>query len=154
MQLLFHDLQDFHGASLDTDATSNALGGSALLCHNHNLHRADLNALTALNTQLLVDHVHAGLGVLGDGLMLTSLHALAALDADIGLGSVALGNDTDAAEILVKFLIESGGTSLDALQASHALCALFNNELLHKRILLYRYIYIDIIHGLFKKCNG
>ena len=72
MQLLFHDLQDFHGASLDTDATSNALGGSALLCHNHNLHGADLNALTALNTQLLVDHVHASLGILGNSTGLTT----------------------------------------------------------------------------------
>ena len=117
----------------------------------HDLRGADLHALAAADGLLLVDHVHAGLGVLGDGLMLTSLHALAALDADIGLGSVALGNDTDAAEILIKLLIEGGGASLDALQASHAFCAFFNSELLHKRTLLYRYIYIDIIHAFGKK---
>ena len=133
MQLLFHDLQDFHGASLDTDATSDALGGSALLCHNHNLHGADLNALAALDAQLLVDHVHAGLGVLSDSLMLTDLHALAALDADIGLGSIALGNDADAAQIFVELLIESFGASLNTLQASHTFRIFLNSELLHNR---------------------
>ena len=37
----------------------------------HNLHGAGFHALAALDAQLLVDHVNAGLGVLGDGLVFT-----------------------------------------------------------------------------------
>ena len=135
MQLLFDDLQDFHGAGLDTDAAGDALGGGAVLGHDHDLHGADLHALAAGNTLLLVDHVNAGLGVLSDGLVFTDLHALTALDADIGLGSTVLLNDVDAAQSHIIYLIKSFGTSLDALQAGHAFCALFNSELLHKRTL-------------------
>ena len=150
-KLLFHDFQDLHGASLDTDSAGDALGGGIL--QDHDLHGAGLDTLAAANALLLVDHVHTGLGVLSDGLMLASLHALAALDADVGLGGSALGHDLDAAEILVKLLIESGGAGTDALQASHTFCALFNSELFHKRILLYRYISIDIIQGIPTKSN-
>ena len=130
-KLLFDDLQNLHGASLDTDAAGDALGNRILLLLNHDLHGADLNALAARNTQLLVDHVHAGLGVLSDRTLLTVLSALAALDADIGLCSVALGDDLDAAQIRVKFLIESVGTCTNALQTCHALLILLNSELLH-----------------------
>ena len=136
-QLLFDDLQDLHGAGLDTDAAGDALGSGAVLGHDHDLHGADLDALAAGNALLLVDHVNAGLGVLGDGLVFTDLHALAALDADIGLGSTVFLNDVDAAEGDVIYLIKSLGTGLDALQASHALFALLNSELLHTRNLLY-----------------
>ena len=147
MQLLFDDLQDFHGAGLDTDAAGDALGSGAVLGHDHNLHGADFHALAAGNALLLVDHVNAGLGVLSDGLVLTDLHALAALDADIGLGSTVLLNDVDAAEGDVIYLIKGLGTGLDTLQASHAFCALLNSELLHKRTLLYiLFYYTSIIH--------
>ena len=146
-KLLFDDLQDFHGASLDTDAAGDALGSGAVLGHNHDLHGADLDTLAAGNALLLVDHVNAGLGVLGDGLVFTDLHALAALDADIGLSSTVLLNDVDAAQSHIVNLIESLGTGLDTLQASHAFCALYNSELLHKRTLLYMlFIYDSIIH--------
>ena len=146
-QLLLDDLQDLHGASLDTDAAGQALGGRTLLGQNHNLHGAGLNALTAADALLLVDHVNTGLGVLSDGFMLAGTHALAALDTDVGLGSASLLNNLDAAEGHVVHLIKSLGTSLDTLQASHAFCALLNSELLHKRTLLYLlFIYISIIH--------
>ena len=150
LQLLFHDLQDLHGANLDTDAACDALGNGVLLLLDHNLHGADLNTLAAGNAQLLVDHVNAGLCILGDGTVLTDLHALAALNADIGLCSIALGNDLDAAQIRIKFLIESVGTCTDALQACHALLILLNSELLHNRELSF-YIYDDgnIIHSNF-----
>ena len=135
-QLLLDDLQDLHGAGLDADAAGDALGSGAVLGHDHDLHGADLDALAAGNALLLVDHVNAGLGVLGDGLVFTDLHALAALDADIGLSGTVLLNDVDAAQSHIIHLIESLGTGLDALQASHAFCALLNSELLHKRTLL------------------
>ena len=102
--------------------------------------------LAAGNALLLVDHVNAGLGVLSDGLVLTDLHALAALDADIGLCCVALCNNTDAGQILVKFLIECLGAGLNTLQTGHAGLIFLNGELLHIRILLciiYRNYYID-----------
>ena len=147
MQLLFDDLQDFHGAGLDTDAAGDALGSRAALGHNHDLHGANFHTLAAGDALLLVDHVNAGLGVLGDGLVFTDLHALAALDADIGLSGTVLLNDVDAAQSHIVNLIESLGTGLDTLQASHAFCAFYNSELLHKRTLLYSlFIYDSIIH--------
>ena len=98
----------------------------------HDLHRAGSHTSTATNTQLLVDHVHAGLGILGDGAMLAGAHALAALDADIGLGlTVLAGDDLDAAEGHIIGLIKCLGTSLNALQAGHASLIFLNSELLH-----------------------
>ena len=135
--LLFHDFQHFHGASLDTDAAGNALGSRTLFGHDHDLHGAGLDTLAAADTLLLVDHVNAGLGVLSDGFVLAGTHALAALDANIGLCSAVLVDDLDAAQGDIVNLIKSLGTGLDALQASHAFCALLNSELLHKRTLLY-----------------
>ena len=133
MQLLFHDLQDFHGAGLNTDATCDALGGSALLGHDHDLHGADLNTLAALNAQLLVDHVNTGLGVLSDSTGLTDLSTLATLDANLGLSITVLAfNHLDAAEGHVIGLIKCLGTGLDALQAGHASLIFLNSELLHR----------------------
>ena len=131
MYLLFYDLQHFHGAGLDTDAAGDALGSGVLQAHD--LHGADLHALAAADALLLVDHVHAGLGVLGDGLVLAGAHALAALDANVGLGSIALSNDLDAGQVGIKFLIESLGAGLDALQAGHTFSGFINSELLHNR---------------------
>ena len=129
--LLFDDLQDLHGASLDTDAAGNALGDRVAFLVDHNLHGANLDALAALDAQLLVDHVNASLGILSDSASLTDLHALATLDADIGLCSIALCNDLDSGQIGVKLLVECFGASLLALQASHTFGTLFNSELLH-----------------------
>ena len=134
--LLFDDLQDLHGASLCADAAGNALGSRALALHDHNLHGACLDTLAAADTQLLVDHVNTGLGVLSDGTMLTGSHALAALDAGIGLCAGTLCNDLDAGQIGIEFLVESGGASLNTLQASHTFSTLIDNELLHNEILL------------------
>ena len=135
-KLLFHDLQQLHGACLHADTAGNAFRGGILRLHDHNLHGAGLNALAAGNTQFLIDHVNAGLGVLGDGFMLAYAHALAALDAGVGLCAGTLCNDLDAGQIRIKFLVESGGASLDALQASHTFSILIDNELLHNEILL------------------
>ena len=137
MQLLFNDLQNFHGAGLDADAAGDALGNGVLVLLDHDLHGADLDALAAADALLLIDHVDAGLGVLGDGLMLADLHALAALDADHGLGAGALCGDLDAGQILVKVLIESNGAGANALQASHTLGVLLNREFLHSMYLLH-----------------
>ena len=85
----------------------------------------------ATNAQLLVDHVNAGLGVLGDGAVLTDLGALAALDASLRLGTGALGNDLDAAEILMELLIECVRAGTDTLEACHAFGIFLDSELLH-----------------------
>jgi len=108
------------------------------------VHGAGFDTLAAADALLLVDHVNAGLGVLGNGLVLAGTHALAALDANIGLGSAGLVHDLDAAQGDIIYLIKSLRTGLDALQAGHALLALFNSELLHKRTLL---------HYLFLQCH-
>ena len=136
-RLLFHDFQNFHGAGLDADAAGDALGSGTLFGHNHDLHGAGLDTLAAADTLLLVDHVNAGLGILSDCLMLTGTHSLAALDANIRLCGTVLIHNLDAGQGDIVYLIKSLGTGLDALQASHAFCALYNSELLHKRTLLY-----------------
>ena len=139
-KLLLDDLQDLHGAGLDADAAGDALGGGALGLQDHDLHGADLDALAAADTVLLADHVDAGLGVLGDGAVLTDLHALAALDADVGLGVVALCNDLDAGKIFIEFLIKCSGASTDALEACHALSVFLNRQSFHQICpLLYLY---------------
>ena len=129
--LLLHDLQDLHGAGLDADTAGNALGGGANLGLHHNMHGADLDALAAGGAELLIDHEHTGLGILGDGAGFAGLCTLAALDAGHGLGLLVLVDDLDAGKIRIKGFIESIGTGTDALQASHALCSLFNRQLLH-----------------------
>ena len=133
--LVFDDLQNLHGASLGTDAAGDALRSRAAFLQNHDLHGASFHALTTGNTQLLVDHVDTGLGILGDGAVLTDLHALAALDAGHGLGIAGLvGADLDGAEGHIELLIECLRASLDTLQACHALLIFLNGQFFHKRI--------------------
>ena len=131
IQLLFHDLQNFHGAGLDTDAAGDALGGGAFGRLHHHLHGADLHALSAGSAQLLIDHIHTGLGILGDGTGLTNLGALTALDAGHGLCTGTLGYDLDARQVFIEFLKECGRASTDALQASHAFHIFLNGKFFH-----------------------
>ena len=130
-ELLFHDFQNIHGANLGTDTAGDALGCRAIGLHDHNLHRAGFHALAAADAQLLVDHVNAGLGILGNGAVLANLHALAALNADNRLCALTLGNNLDAGQVLMKLLIESVGTGTDTLQTCHAFGILLNSKLLH-----------------------
>ena len=103
----------------------------------HNLHGADFHALAALDAQLLVDHVNAGLGVLGDGTMLAGLHALAALNADHGLCvAILTGNDLDAGVHGIVLLVKGRRAGLSTLQTCHALGIFLNGELLHTESLL------------------
>ena len=131
MYLLFDDLQDLHGASLHADAAGNALGSGAAFLLHHNLHGADLNAFAAGGAKLLIDHINAGLRILGDCTSLTDLGALAALDAGHGLGSAVLIYDLDAAQVLMEFLIKGFGASPDTLKASHTFNIFLNGKLLH-----------------------
>jgi len=131
--LLLHDLQDLHGAGLDTDAAGDALGSRTVFRSYHDLHGANLNTLAAGGAELLIDHVDTGLGVLGNGTSLTDLCTLAALDADHGLCFTLLVYDLDAGQVLMELLVESGGTSVNTLQTCHALSALFNSKLLHNK---------------------
>ena len=155
MYLLFDDLQDLHGASLHADAAGNALGSGATNGSDHNLHGADLSALTAGSAELLIDHVDTGLGVLGDSTSLTDLSALTALNADHRLCFALLLHNLDAGQILMELLIESGGTCVNALQTCHALAALFNTKLLHKKEspLLKLYYFVYIIQVLSENSN-
>ena len=153
--LLFHDLQDVHGAGLDTDAAGDALGSRILGLEDHDLGGADLDTLAAGNALLLIDHVHAGLGILSDSLVLTDLSALAALDADHGLCASALCDDLDAGQIRMEFFIERSGASLDTLQTSHTLCTFFNNKLLHMNEIPFISLCDDfIIHTKHQNGNG
>ena len=106
--LLLDDFQNLHGASLDTNAAGDALGGVGAGGGggNDDLEGADLCALAAAGAELLVDHVHAGLGVLGDGAGFANLSTLAALNADIGLGLAVLLNDLNAGLGHIEFLVE------------------------------------------------
>ena len=145
VELLLDDLQDLHGASLDTDAAGDTLSGRTVFGSDHNLHGANLNALAAGGTELLVDHVNTGLGILGDSTSLTDLCALTALDADHRLCFALLLYDLDAGQILMELLIESGGTCVNTLQACHALAALFNTKLLHSKVSPLLNIIISVI---------
>ena len=129
--LLLDDFQNLHGASLHADAASDALRCGIFRLQHHDLQGANLHALAAADALLLVNHVHAGLGILGNGLSLAYLHALAALNASHGLGGISLRNDADTAQILVKFLVKRLGAGLNALQAGHALSILLNSKLFH-----------------------
>ena len=144
VELLLDNFQQFHGASLDTDATGDALGSRILGLHDHDLHGAGFHTLATLDAQLLVDHEHAGLGVLGNSAMLAGTHALAALDANIGLCATLLaGNDLDAGIVGMEFLVERLRAGLDTLQASHAFYILLDNKLLHNKgfsFMYYKYL--------------
>ena len=141
IELLFDDLQDLHGTSLDTDAAGNALGGRIAFLQNHDLSGTNLDTLAAADTLLLVDHVDTGLGVLSDGLMLTNLSALTALDTGHRLSAITLCNNLNAGQILVEFLIKGGGTSVHTLQACHTLGVLFNHKFLHIREFPFSYVF-------------
>ena len=125
--LLLHDLQQIHGTGLHADAAGDALCCGAVRLHDHDLHGAGFHTLAAGNAQLLVDHVNTGLGILSDGAILTSLHALTALDAGHGLGTGALCHDLDAAQVGMELFVERGRASTNALQASHALHTFFRH---------------------------
>ena len=131
--LFFNDLQDLHRTNLGTDAAGDTLGRGAAFLQDHNLHGADLHTLTAGSAKLLIDHVHASLGVLSDCAGFTNLSTLTALDTDHGLCSAVLLDDLDAGQVLMELLIESSRASINTLQASHALCTLFYNKLLHSK---------------------
>ena len=133
MKLFLHDLQDLHGTCLHANAAGNALGCRILRLHDHDLHGASFYTLTTGNAQLLIDHVNAGLGVLGDSTLLTGTHTLTALDAGVRLCALALGNDLNAAQIGIEFLIESGGASTNTFQTCHTLSILIYRQLLHTK---------------------
>ena len=153
LSLFFNNFQDFHGAGLYADAASDALAGGAFLGLHHNLHGANLYALTAGGAKLLVDHVHTGLGVLGDSTGLTNLCALATLDTDHRLSSAILLHNLDAGQVLVELLIECLGAGSDALQASHTFYIFFYNELLHRKELSFINIFPTIILYPFPNSN-
>ena len=96
MKLLFNDFQQLHWASFDTNTAGDALGGRIFGLQNHDLHGTGFHALAAADAVLLVDHVHTGLGILGDGIMLTDLGAFTALDAGHGLCTSSLCNNLNA----------------------------------------------------------
>ena len=132
--LLFYDFQNFHGASLDANTTGDALCGRTFRRLDHNLHGANLNALATRGTQLLIDHVHTGLGILGDGAGFANLFALTALDTGHGFRTGTLGNDLNARQVFIEFFEECSGTGTNALQAGHTFHILFDGKLFHKDI--------------------
>ena len=132
MNLLLDDLQDLHGAGLDTDAAGDALGsGGTLAVGDDQTEGAGLGALAAAGAELLADHVNAGLGILGDGTVGAGLGAQTALGADLGLGGTLALHDLDAGLGDIIDLVESLGASTNALQTSHTFNIFLNSELLH-----------------------
>ena len=131
VMLFLDDFKDVHGTSLNADAASNTLTGGAAFFHDHDLHGTCFHALAAGNAELLIDHVNAGLGILGDGALFAGLFTLSALDAGHRLCTGSLGHDLDAGIIRMEFLVKSIGASLDAFQTSHTFRTLFNHEFLH-----------------------
>ena len=95
------------------------------------MHGARLYALAAANTFLLVDHVHAGFGILGNRLVFSGAHTLAALDAGLGFCTGSLCYNPNAGQGFVKFLVECFRAGTDTLQAGHAFSIFFYSELFH-----------------------
>jgi len=120
----------------------------------HDLHGASFHTLTAADTLFLVDHVNAGLGILSNGLMLASLHALAALDAHHGLCTSTLGGDLDAAQVRMELLVECLGASTDTLQTSHAFHIFLNSKLFHNGGFSFVFYFLFIIQQQSKNSNG
>jgi hypothetical protein len=63
--------------------------------------------------------------------MLTSLHTLAALDANHRLCAGALGNDLQSAQVRMKFLVKCFGAGTDTFQTCHAFYIFLNSQLFH-----------------------
>lgn len=61
---------------------------------DHHAEGTYLHALAAGCTQLLIDHVHAGLGILGNGTGLAGLGTFAALDTNLRLYHTVLFHNT------------------------------------------------------------
>ena len=156
IKLLLNDLQQLHGTCLGADAAGDALGGGSVLIGNHDLHGTYLHTLAAVGAELLVDHVHAGLGILGDGTGLADLGAFAALDAGHGLSFAVLArNDADGGLVRVKGLVEGDRAGSDALQTCHAGYVFLDREFLHTRGFSFILDVIDIIILVASKnCNG
>ena len=133
MKLFLHDLQDLHGTCLHANTAGNALGCRILRLHDHDLHGASFNTLTTGNAQLLIDHINASFGILGNSTLLAGTHALTTLNTGVRLCTLALGDDLNAAQIRIEFLIESGGASTDTFQTCHTLSILIDRQLLHTK---------------------
>jgi len=131
--LLLHNFKNLHGASLHANAAGDTLGSRTILGSDHDLHGAGFHALAAGGAELLVDHVNAGLGILGNRTSLTNLSALATLNTDHGLCLALLFHDLDAGQVLMELLVESSGTCINTLQTGHTLSALLNCKLLHNK---------------------
>ena len=146
MYLLLHDLQDLHGAGLDADAAGDALGGGILRLQDHNLHGTCFHALAAGNAVLLIDHVNTGLGILGNGIVFTDLHAFAALDTDIRFRTAILtGNDLNAGIIGMEFLVKCLGAGIHTGKTCHAFHIFLNSELLHNGQILLYVLFISLL---------
>jgi hypothetical protein len=81
--------------------------------------------------------------------MLAGTHALATLDADLRLGTGALGDDLDTAQILVELLVESLGAGADTSQTSHTLNVLLDRQFFHMvmtSLLFICFLYYTIEH--------
>ena len=129
--LLFDDFQDLHGACLDADAASNALGGNRRrLSLDHNAEGTCFQALATADTELLVDGVDT-LCILSDSTNFTSSCTLAALDANHGLSNALAIYDLDAGLIRMELLIECVGTCTNALETCHTGGAFFDSEFFH-----------------------
>ena len=126
------DLEHFHRASLDADATGDALGGVGhLRLKNDHAERAGFLALAAADAELLVDHVNALLGVLRDRAVLTGRSTLTALDAGHRADLAVALNDLQAGLVLMELFIKCGRAGADALQTCHARNILLDEKFLH-----------------------
>jgi hypothetical protein len=132
IKLLFFNFQDAHRTSLGANTAGNALGHGILLLMYHHLGRTYFHTLTATDTQLLVDHIDAGLGILADRAMGAGAHAFAALYAGLDLGFALVVHDLYAALGRIKLLVEGLGAGPDAAQARHALNVFIGYKLLHR----------------------
>ena len=126
------DLEHFHRAGLDADATGDALGGVGhLRLKNDHAKGAGFLTLAAADAELLVHHANARFGVLRNRAVLTGRSTLAALHTGHRANPARALNNLHAGLVRVEFLIKGVGAGTHALQAGHALRTFLYGQFLH-----------------------
>ena len=124
--LALGNLKHVHGTSLDADAAGNALGGGRhLRLINQNAERTCSLTLATAHTELLIDHVHTGLGILRDSTLFAGSGAFTALHTGHGANFSGALNNLNAGLIRMELLMKCHRASADALQTGHTGASLF-----------------------------
>jgi hypothetical protein len=126
------DVQNSLRTGFNANPAGNTLAGIGFVRRfDHHMEGTFLNTFAAVDTELLVDHVHA-LGILGDSPGIADLGTLAALDTggEFDFFGIAGSQNVYAGQILclgVFTLVEGLGTGVLTGQAEHTALRILNS---------------------------